>query len=169
MADDGRGSKAAECTAPGGRNVLAVLGQPLDVGLIDDRVFPRDRWSAFFPPGEGLVDDDALGHPARVVPSIERQVGPCAAGAIAEMGIAPDEAPGQVPGVGVDEELMGVEAEPAFGLIAAVNAVTIELSRPDIVQVAVPDILSSLRQGDAFDFAAAVAIEEAELDLRCIR
>jgi hypothetical protein len=64
---------------------------------------------------------------------------------------------------------MGVEAEPAFGLIAAVNAVTIELSRPDIVQVAVPDILSSLRQGDAFDFAAAVAIEEAELDLRCIR
>jgi hypothetical protein len=43
------------------------------------------------------------------------------------------------------------------------------LSRPDIVQVAVPDILSSLRQGDAFDFAAAVAIEEAELDLHCVR
>ena len=60
---------------------------------------------------------------------------------------------------------MGVEAEPALGLSAAVNAIAIELSRPDIVQIAVPDILSSLRQGDAFDFAAAVAIEEAELDL----
>jgi hypothetical protein len=64
---------------------------------------------------------------------------------------------------------MGVEAEPALGLIAAVNAITVELSRSDIVQIAVPDILSSLRQGDAFDFAAAVAIEETELDFRCIR
>jgi hypothetical protein len=85
------------------------------------------------------------------------------------MSIAPDEAPGQFPGVGVDEEFMGVEAEPTLGLIAAVNAIAIELSGRDIVQIDVPHILSSLRQGDAFDFAAAVAIEEAELDLHCVR
>ena len=92
-----------------------------------------------------MVDDDALRHSARVIPSIERQIGPRAAGAIAEMGIAPDDAPGQLLGIGIDEQLVRVEAEAALGFIAAVNPIAIELTGRDVVQIAVPDILSALR------------------------
>src|SRR3954451_1139447 len=133
MPDDGRCGEAAECAAPGGWDVRALVCQSLDVGLIDDRVFPWDRWAAVLPPGECRVDDDALGHSTRVVPSIKRQVGACAAGAISEMGIAPDEASRQFFGVGVDEELVRVEAEPAFRLVAAVNPITVEPSGRHIV------------------------------------
>src|SRR4051794_6061070 len=143
MPDDGRCGEAAECAAPGGWDVPALVCQSLDVGLIDDRVFPRDRWSAVLPPRECRVNDDALGHSARVVPSIKRQVGACAAGAISEMGIAPDEAPRELFGIGVDEELVRVEAVSALGLVAAVNPIPIELSRRYIVQIAVPDVLSA--------------------------
>jgi hypothetical protein len=85
------------------------------------------------------------------------------------MGIAPDEAPRQFFGVGVDEELVRVEAEPALRLVPAVNPITIELPGCHIVQIAVPDVLGALGQGDALNFAAAVVVEEAELDLLSVR
>src|SRR6266481_1022279 len=74
MVDDRRRRKAAICTAPSGRYIVAKLGQALDMGLVDDRVLPGDRGSAFFPPGEGFVDDYALGHSTRIVPPVEREV-----------------------------------------------------------------------------------------------
>ena len=58
--------------------------QSLDMGLIDDGVFPRDRKPAFLAPGEGGIDDDGLRHAARIVASIEGEVGARTAGAIPE-------------------------------------------------------------------------------------
>ena len=46
------------------------------------------------------------------------------------------------------------------------HAVTVELARGDVVEIAVPDVLGALRQRDALDLAPALAVEQAELDLR---
>jgi hypothetical protein len=44
------------------------------------------------------------------------------------------------------------------------NAVAIELSGRDVVQIAMPDVLVTLRQLDTFQFATALAVEQAKLD-----
>jgi hypothetical protein len=65
--------------------------------------------------------------------------------------------------------LCGLKRNPAFRLVAAVNPITIELSWRHIVQIAVPDVVGALGQGDALNFAAAIGVEEAELDFLSIR
>src|SRR6516225_2201465 len=50
-------------------------------------------------------------------------------------------------------------------LIGAVNAVAIDLSRRNVVEIAVPDILAALRQLDALQLASAQIVEQAQLDL----
>ncbi len=159
MIDHCRCRKPAICTAPSGRHILAKLRQSLDVGFVDDRVLPGNRRSTFFAPCEGFVDDDALRYSTRVVPPVEREVCPGAAGAIPEMRVAPDEAPGELLGIGIDEELVRIEAQSPLGLIRAMDPVTVELSRRDIIEVAVPDILGAFRQRDALDLAATVTVE----------
>src|SRR5262245_59477635 len=74
--------QTAVCPAPSGRHILAKLSQSSDVGLVDDGVLPWDRWSTFFAPREGLVDDHAFRYSTRVVAPVEREIGPRAAGAI---------------------------------------------------------------------------------------
>src|SRR3981081_2985699 len=81
------------------------------------------------------------------------------------MGIAPYQPSGQPPGVGVEQQLVGVEAVAVFGLVKSVNAIAIELSGRNVVQIAVPDIFGALGQFDAFELAAALTVEQAKLDL----
>ena len=81
------------------------------------------------------------------------------------MRVAPDESARELLGIGIDEQLVRIEAQSALGMIRAVNPVTVELSRRDIIEVAVPDILGAFWQCDALDLAAAMAVEQAKLDL----
>src|SRR5262249_5477800 len=133
--------------------------QPLDFVIVDDRFLPWYRRSTFFAPCERFVDHHALWNSTSVVAPVEREVGARAAGTIAKMCVAPDEAPSQLLGIGVDEELVRIEAKSPLGLIRTVHPVTVELSRHDIVEVAVPDILCAFRQRDALDLTAAMAVE----------
>ena len=134
--------------------------------LVDDGVFPGDVGAHFAAaPVEGLVDDDGLGHAAGIVAPVEREILARAAGAIGEMRIAPYQPSGQPPGIGIEQQLVGVEAVAVLGLIGAVNAIAVELSGRNVVQIAVPDIFGALGQFDAFEFAAALAVEQAKLDL----
>src|SRR3546814_9201049 len=59
----------------------------------------------------------------------------------------------------------GIEAMARRRLGGAMHAVAVVLPRANVVQVAVPDLVRVLRQGDALQLAAAGAVEEAELDL----
>src|SRR5579863_7497038 len=81
------------------------------------------------------------------------------------MGITPYQSSGDAPGIGIEQQLVGVEAVAVFGLIGSVNPIAVELPRRDVVQVAVPDIFAALGQFDAFEFAASLAVEQAKLDL----
>src|SRR4029077_2956193 len=105
-----------------------------------------------------------LGHAARIVPPVEREVLARAAGAITEMGIAPDQPAGEALGIGVEQQLVGVEAVAVLGVVRPVNAIAVELSGRNIVQGAVPDILGAFGQFDAFDFATPLIVEQAKLN-----
>src|SRR3546814_14202514 len=85
--------------------------------------------------------------------------------AVAEGGVVPVKLAVQNLGVGVQQQLVGVEAMARLRLVGAMHAVAVVLPRANVVQVAVPDLVGVLRQGDALQLAAAGAVEEAELDL----
>src|ERR1700730_12717052 len=84
------------------------------------------------------------------------------------MRVRPAKAAVQRFGIGIEEQLMGVEAVPAAGIVRTIDAITIERARPRIGQIAMPDLIAAFRQGAARDLAHARGVEQAELDLRRI-
>lgn len=77
------------------------------------------------------------------------------------MSVAPDQAAGELLGIGVEQQLVRIETMAVFRLIRPVHAIAIELARRDVVEIAVENVLVVLRQFDALEFAAALAIEQA--------
>jgi hypothetical protein len=145
---------------------VPFLRQALDVRFIDDGVLPGDiRTNLAAPPVEAFINDNSFGHAARIVAPVEREVLARAPGAVGEMRVAPYQSSGEAPGVRIEQQLVGVEAVAVLGFIAPVNAVAIELSGRNVVQIAVPDVFGALRQFDAFELTAALRIEQAKLDL----
>src|SRR5579871_4267898 len=139
------------------------------MGLVDDGVVPGDAGADLAAaPVEGLVNHDGLRHAAGIVAAVKREVLAGTAGAIGEVRIAPDQPSGEPLGIGIKQELVGIEAVALLGRIGAVDAIAIELAGRDVVEIAVPDVLSALGQFDTFELAAALAVEQAEFDLLCI-
>ena len=164
--DHRRRGEAAIGAAQAGRHVVALLREPLDMGFIDDGVFPGNAGPQFAPaPVEGFIDHDGFGHAARIVAPVERKIFAGAAGAITEMRIAPYQPPGEPPRIGVEQKLVRVEAVTLLRRIGAVNAIAVKLARRDIVQIAVPDVFGALGQFDALDLAPALAVKQTEFDL----
>ena len=116
-------------------------------------------------PGVGLVDHHRLEHRARVVAAVEREVLAPVADAIGEMRVGPGEMPAEPLAVGIDQQLVRIEAEAGFGLVRAMHPIAIELARLRVRQIAVPDVVGALRQGDALDLVAPGLVEQAQLDL----
>ena len=166
MLDHARLGQPAIAAARLGRNVGAPLGEAFDVGLVDDRVFPGDARALLVRPSMRDVDDHRLVHVARIVAPVEGQVLLLAAGAVAEMRVVPGEVAGQPLAVGVDQQLRRIEAVPGRRLIRPVHAVAVKLPGRHMRQVDVPDVVGALGQRDALGLALAVAVEQAQLDLR---
>ena len=165
MLDHRRRGEAAIGAAQFLRHVLAQLRQAFDVRLVDDGVFPRHLRMPVVGPGVGLVDHHGLEHRARVVAAVERQVLALVADAIGEMRVGPGELAAEPLAVGIDQQLVRIEAVPGLRIVGAVHAIAVELAGLRVGQIAVPDILGALRQRDALDLAPSGRIEQAELDL----
>src|SRR3546814_7742867 len=82
--------------------------------------------------------------------------------AVAEGGVVPVQLAVQDLGVGIQQQLVGIEAMARLRLVGTMYAVAVVLPRANVVQVAVPDLVGVLRQGEAPEFAADGAVEEAE-------
>ena len=115
-------------------------------------------------PGEGGVDDAGLQHEGRAVALVEGQV---VAGLdlVAEQRRVPLELADHLLGVGIEQQLVGIEAVAGRGLVGAVHAIAVDRARPRIGQVAVPDLVGVFGQCDALELALAAIVEQAELDL----
>src|SRR5258708_23609413 len=162
MFDHRGGGKAAIRPAPQRRHVLAKLGDSVDGGFVDACGPPWNRGPAFFAPGKGFVDDHTLGHTTRIVAPVERQIAARAAGPVAEMRVAPYEPSGELLRIRIDEELVGIEAQPALGLIGGMNAIAVELPLGYIAHVTVPDMLAQFRKADHLDLARSMPYDRTQ-------
>ena len=147
------------------RHVLAQLRQAFDVRLVDDGVFPRHLRMPVVAPGVGLVDHHRFEHRARVVAAVERQVLALVADAIGQMRVGPGELAAEPLAVGIDQQLVVIEAVPGLRIVGAVNAIAVELARLGVGQIDVPDVLGALRHRDAVDLVPPALVEQAKLDL----
>ena len=115
-------------------------------------------------PVEGLVDHHRLRHAARIVAAVKGKILARAPGAIAEMRVAPHQPAGELLGIGIEQQLVGVEAVAALGHRGR-GRDSRRAARGDVVEIAVPDVLGALGQFDPLELAAALAVEQAQLDL----
>ena len=148
-----------------GRHVGMAHRDALDVGLVDDRVLPRHLRQPVVPPLEPVLDDGAERGERRAVARVEAEVLVRVADLVAEEAVVPPDGAADALGVGVEEDLVRVEAEAFLGAVRAVDAVAVELAGPDAAEVAVPHRPRPLAELD--DGARRLvlrAVEEHELD-----
>ncbi len=110
-----------------------------------------------------------LRHQRGVVAAVERQVRPGAVELKAVVQIAGDQLSRDLPGIGIEQQLVGIEAVPLVGLVRPVDAIAVVLPCGDVGEMPVPHVAGSLRQRDARELAAVRAVEQAQLDLFGVR
>src|ERR1019366_8037202 len=76
--------------------------------------------------------------------------------------VVPYEPAHQLFGVGIEQKLIVVEAMAAFGIVRAVNAKAVELSRSQIGKITVPFLIRVLRQCDTGRLALPLLVEQAQ-------
>ena len=85
--------------------------------------------------------------------------------AIAENRVGPAQPALQRLGIGIDQQLVGIEPVPVRRVEGPVNAIAVKQVRASIGQIGVPDFVGIFGQHDARFLTAAGAIEQAQLDL----
>ena len=140
------------------------LGQAADVRLVDDAAVEADAGRSVVAPAEGAVDDAGLEVVGGAVALVIGEVVP-GLHLVAEQGRVPLELADDGFGVGIEQELVGVEPVAVLGVIGAVHAVAVDCTGAGIRQVAVEDLVRVFGQLDAFDLGLALVVEQAELDL----
>ena len=68
--------------------------------------------------------------------------------------------------VRVEQQLVGIEAVPFPGRVRSMDAVSVELARPQARNIAVPDFVRELGKRQPCRFAAPVSVVEANFDAR---
>ena len=96
-------------------------------------------------PGEGGVDDAALEIERRAVALVEGQV---IAGfdLVAEQRRVPLQLADQLLGVGIEQELVRIEAVAGRGLVRAMHAISVDRAGARVRKVAVPDFVGVFGQ-----------------------
>ena len=146
-------------------NVRVLLRDALNVCLVDERVFPRNARRLVVAPGKGFFDDGTERSIRGTVPLVKRQIFAVAADVVAEQTVVPAQWPSDGLGVRVEEHLIRVKPVPACGVVRPVDAVAVELARPQIRHVAVPDGPGALRKLKCRRRLAVVGmIEQQQLD-----
>ena len=82
---------------------------------------------------------------------------------IAEVGIVPLNFTYQFTGIGVNKQLIGVEAVAVLRIVGAVNAVAIQRPRFQVRHIAVPDLMGIFRQFQTGDFCFSRRIKQTQL------
>ena len=141
------------------------LGEAFDMHLVDDRVIPRHELPAgLAAPVEAGIDHDAFGHEGRAVTLVEGSV-VARLHLVAEHRGIPCQGAGLRPRIGIEQQLVRIEAMAVLGRVRPVHAIAIEAARPDPRQVTVKYLVGIFRQLDAVGFGPRRGIEQANLDL----
>jgi hypothetical protein len=134
-------------------------GQALDVGLVDDRLVVGGLRRAVHAPVEEGVDDDGLRHVRRGVVVV------ALAGleVVAEDRRIPVDLAVDGLGVGIEQQLVRVAAQPLSRVVRAVHPESVLLPGLHAGQERVPD--EAVHLGELHALLGAVVVEQAQLDL----
>ena len=140
------------------------LREAAHVHLVDDRLVPRRARPAVVAPGERRIHDRGKRGERGAVARIEHQVRLRLPDGVPEHRIVPPDGPGDRFCVRVEHHLVRVEPVTVRGIPGAVDAITVELARPDIRHVAVPVHVRLLGQRDPLALGRCLrTIEEAQV------
>ncbi len=135
------------------------------MGFVDDRVVPGDAAPAVFAaPVEIGIDDGAFRHEGRAVALVESEVISIGADGVAEHRGIPCEFAGVCARVGVEQELVRIEAMSGLGLERPVHAKAVERAGPDAGNMAVENLVGIFGQFQPLDFASVRCVKDADLD-----
>src|ERR1700733_6333281 len=144
------------------RNVGMRFGESLYVELINQRLVPGNtRWRVS-PPSKGGVDDSVLRHPGGVVTPIKGQVFIFVSDPVSKVGVAPTDSPLNLLAVGVKKKFVVIKTMALRRRIWAIDPVSVQLSRTDLWQIAVPDHISLLGKPDAKRFTFPRNVKKTE-------
>ena len=148
--DDRRGGEGRDGAAEGGGHVGVQAGEAADLQLVDQAAGPEDRGAER--ERRRKRGDDRAGHPGGAV------AGGRAGGG--EAGI-PGEGAVEGDGVGVDEELRGVEPQAGLRSPGSVGAQAVAGAGPEAGNEGGPGAVGGAAEGDAVGLDAGGGIEEA--------
>ena len=157
------GAKAQHGAAQRRGHARMQGGQALDMGLVDHRVGQRGLGCRILAPLKGGVGHHRFGHGKGTVAGVKGQVGARAAHLVAHQRIRPPEPPLQRAGIGVKQQLVGVEAVPGLGLIGTMGAKPVKRARHQARHALMPDVAIALAERQARGFLAPVGREQAQL------
>src|SRR5271166_1845507 len=124
------------------------LGVPAQMRLVDYRMLPRDGAPAGLAlPIEVRIDDDRFGDEWRAVAVVESGV-VTTLELVAEHRRVPFQIAKMPARIGVQHELVGIEAVPVVGLVGAVDAVPVNRPGADTRYIGVPDLVGKFGQLD---------------------
>src|SRR5215813_13907638 len=115
-----------------GRDAGMIAGESLDVEFVDDGLMPRDSKPAVVLLEEPGVDDDRLGHERTAVRVVDGQVEVGITESVWEDRPVPANVALDGLGVGVEQELGRVAAKPPPGVVGAMNAEAVALTRSHV-------------------------------------
>ncbi len=168
VVDDRRVGEAAVGPAEVLRDIGVAHGEALHVRLVDDEARPDDARALHALPVEAAIHHDAPRHAGSAVAVVEGEVRPPAPHAVGvDRGVEVHPAVDGT-GVGVDQELVGVEAQTARGIVRSVGAQAVERSRAHAPEIAVAHVARLLGERDARALAIGVPdVVEADVDALC--
>ena len=164
MIDDVYIRERRKCSAFVGADVLAQLGQSAHMGFVDHRIRPRHVGWAIIAPVKAVVGDNCLEHARGAVATIEGEIGARRVHPVPEQCIRPAQRPGDLAGIGVEQQLVRVETMTLLRRIRAMRAIAVNEPGVRIGKIAVPNLIGVFRQHELCDLAAAGRIEQAEID-----
>src|SRR4051812_26923984 len=142
------------------RDARVLPGESLDVQFIDDGSLPWRLWTTVAPPGECRIDHPRLQHEFGTVALIERQVVP-GFHYVTEQSRVPRQLSDDLPGIGIEQELVRIEAMTAERLVRSVYPESIHGARPCVRQITVPDLVGVFWEGDALRLTFVTLVEQA--------
>jgi len=95
------------------------------------------------------------------VAAVEGQILLLAADAIAKVSIAPLERSMDLFGVGVEQQLVGIEPQAVSWFVGAMNTVSIKQPRACFGQIPVPHLVGLFGKRYAVQFASSAGVEKA--------
>ena len=104
------------------------LGESLDMEFVDNGLVPWRARRAVISPGKSRINDHRQGGIRRIVTLVAGQIGLGVAYAVAKEFVSPAHITANRPGIGVEHDLVWIEAVSLLGGVRTMHAIAVELT-----------------------------------------